>query len=57
MVSRILSLTLYFQLQENECKIIINEVREVVSQWESEAKNIGISRAEISLMRPAFRVS
>ena len=56
-IDLLVSVAPYFQLQEKECKIIVNEVREVVSQWESEAKNIGISRAEISLMRPAFRVS
>ena len=55
-IDLLVSVAPYFQLHEKECKIIINEVREVVSQWESEAKNIGVSRAEISLMRPAFRV-
>ena len=55
-IDLLLSVTHYFQLHENECKNIIEEVSTIVSQWEIEAKNIGISRSEISLMRPAFRV-
>ncbi len=55
-VDLLVSVAPYFQLKEKECKIIIDEVRTIVSQWEIEAKNIGISRSEISLMRPAFRI-
>ena len=46
----------YFQLNANEMNEIINELISVVRTWEVEAKAIGISRAEISLMRPAFNV-
>jgi serine/threonine-protein kinase HipA len=55
-IDLLVSVAPYFQLKEKECKIIIDEVRTIVSQWEIEAKNIGISRSEISLMRPAFRI-
>jgi serine/threonine-protein kinase HipA len=46
----------YFQLQLNEMNIIIEELTKTVATWEDEAKAIGISRAEISMMRPAFKV-
>ena len=46
----------YFQLNVNEMNEIIDELISVVRTWEVEAKAIGISRVEISLMRPAFNV-
>jgi len=54
-VDLLLSVAPYFQLRKNECEKIVDEVSSIVSQWESEAKKIGVSRSEISLIRPAFR--
>lgn len=46
----------FFQLEENEAEKIKKEVLVSVSQWESVAKSIGISRNEQQLMSPAFNV-
>jgi serine/threonine-protein kinase HipA len=46
----------YFQLNMNEMNKIVNEVTEAICTWENEAKAIGLSRSEISMMRPAFKV-
>jgi hypothetical protein len=40
----------------NEMNKIVNEVTEAICTWENEAKAIGLSRSEISMMRPAFKV-
>ncbi|MCK5857182.1 MAG: type II toxin-antitoxin system HipA family toxin [Bacteroidales bacterium] len=45
----------YFLLDKVAMNEIIKEVCTVVSCWESEAKNIGISRNEIQMMESAFR--
>lgn len=45
----------YFRLSDNEMDVIINEVLEVVKDWESVAKQIGISNKEQLLMKPAFK--
>ncbi|RIV37520.1 type II toxin-antitoxin system HipA family toxin [Flagellimonas lutimaris] len=45
----------YFRLSDNEMDVIINEVLEVVKDWESVAKHIGISNKEQLLMKPAFK--
>lgn len=45
----------YFQLKENEMTAILSEIKGVVKNWKTEAAKIGISKAEISLMSPAFK--
>lgn len=50
------SVGVYFQLNTNEMNTIVGEVMEAISTWENEAKAIGLSRSEISMMRPAFKV-
>ncbi|MBO6533652.1 MAG: HipA domain-containing protein, partial [Muricauda sp.] len=44
----------YFRLSDNKMNAIINEILEVVKDWESVAKQIGISSKEQLLMKPAF---
>jgi serine/threonine-protein kinase HipA len=46
----------YFQLKPKEMDSIIDEVKHAVMPWEQLAKEIGISRNERELMRPAFRI-
>lgn len=46
----------FFQLEENEAKKIKERVLESVSQWQSVAKSIGISRSEQQIMSHAFNV-
>ena len=48
------SVGMYFRLSEKEMKDILSEVLEVVKNWETEAKRIGIKRSEIELMAGAF---
>ena len=45
----------YFRLSVNEMETILSEVLLVVSNWEAEAKKIGIKRSDIELMGGAFR--
>ena len=45
----------YFRLNEKEAGLILKDVRKVVSNWEGIAKQTGIPRSEIELMRRAFR--
>lgn len=45
----------YFRLNDRQMDSIIAEVLTAVKEWESIAKEIGISRAEQELMRSAFR--
>jgi len=45
----------YFQLTDPQMDVIINEVRDSVSQWKTIAQEIGISRQEQLLMEAAFR--
>ncbi|HTC00225.1 MAG TPA: HipA domain-containing protein [Ferruginibacter sp.] len=45
----------YFQLDEKQMNIIINEVLSVIKNWSTIATQIGISRAEQELMAKAFR--
>jgi len=46
----------FFQLKESEAERVKNEVLGSVSQWESVANSIGISRSEQTLMSPAFNI-
>lgn len=46
----------YFQLDEKQMTSIQTEVLEAVSQWQTLAHEIGISRQEQQLMESAFRV-
>jgi serine/threonine-protein kinase HipA len=45
----------YFRLNKNEAEAILSTVRKTVSTWEKIARQTGISRTEIEIMRPAFR--
>jgi serine/threonine-protein kinase HipA len=44
----------YFQLGQTEMNRILTEVTSVVNNWEHDAKEIGIPRAQIQQMVPAF---
>jgi serine/threonine-protein kinase HipA len=44
----------YFQLGQTEMTRILTEVTSVVNNWEQDAKEIGIPRAQIQQMVPAF---
>lgn len=46
----------YFRLGEMQMTKIISDVELSVAQWQEFAYKIGISRAEIELMKPAFRI-
>jgi serine/threonine-protein kinase HipA len=46
----------FFQLGKDEAEMIKNEVITAVSNWETVAKEIGISRSEQQLMAAAFNV-
>lgn len=46
----------YFRLSSAQKDGIINQVLVVVSNWETIAKEIGISRSEIEMMSKAFIV-
>lgn len=45
----------YFQLTDPQMDVILNEVRDSVSQWKTIAQKIGIPRQEQQLMEAAFR--
>lgn len=45
----------YFRLSNEEAESIISRVRKAIGRWEMTAKQIGIARAEIEMMRSAFR--
>ena len=45
----------YFQLDNNQMDIILDEVKSAVSQWKTIAHDIGIYRREQQLMEGAFR--
>ncbi|MBV6647226.1 MAG: HipA domain-containing protein [Cyclobacteriaceae bacterium] len=45
----------YFQLDNKQMDIILDEIKYAVSQWKTIAHNIGISRQEQQLMEGAFR--
>lgn len=49
------SVGVYFMLSSENMNHIIDEVTNVVSQWQQIAKQIGISRQEMLLMSPAFK--
>lgn len=46
----------FFQLKKSEAERVKNEVLGSVSQWESVANSIGISRSEQTLMSSAFNI-
>jgi serine/threonine-protein kinase HipA len=48
--------SIFFKLSETEAEAIKNEVLANVSQWETIATEICISRSEQKLMEPAFNV-
>jgi len=45
----------YFRLSNDEAESIISRIRNAIGSWEKTAKQIGIARAEIEMMRSAFR--
>jgi serine/threonine-protein kinase HipA len=50
-----LSVSEYFRLSKPEAESILSQVRQAIGKWEKLAKQIGIPRAEIEIMRSAFR--
>jgi serine/threonine-protein kinase HipA len=46
----------YFHLSPHQMEQIINEVSSAIGNWKQIANEIGISKAEIELMTPAFNV-
>ncbi len=50
-----MSIVDYFRINEKDAYLILSEVKKTVSNWEKVARQIGILRSEIELMRPAFR--
>jgi len=46
----------YFRLTEREMDEIVQDIQKSVSQWKDTANQIGISRTEQELMKPAFWV-
>ena len=50
------SVGVFFRLDNDAMAQIILEVSTSVAQWENTARDIGISRNEIELMRAAFRI-
>jgi serine/threonine-protein kinase HipA len=50
-----LSVIEYFRLSNEEAESILSRVRKAICNWEKLAKQIGIPRAEIEMMRSAFR--
>ena len=49
-----LEVSIYFRLENEEAVSIINEVKEVVSNWRNIANKYGLSRAEQELKGRAF---
>jgi len=47
----------YFRLDTKQMESIINDVKQIVSNWENLAIKLGISRSERILMKQAFRCS
>ena len=45
----------FFRLDQSEADEIIDQVRDAVSRWRSEATGVGIPRGEQQMMEPAFR--
>jgi serine/threonine-protein kinase HipA len=50
-----LSVAPYFRLKPEEAQLIIDQILEVVSNWQILAKKMGISRAEIERMWGCFK--
>jgi serine/threonine-protein kinase HipA len=46
----------YCSLNNAQMNNIINEVKSVIDKWKIEARNIGISKSEITLMQSAFEL-
>jgi serine/threonine-protein kinase HipA len=46
----------YFRLTSIEAQTSLSKVLQVVRNWEKTAKQLGISRSEIEMMQPAFRI-
>jgi len=45
----------YFRLSNEKAESIISRIRKAIGSWEKTAKQIGIPRAEVEMMRSAFR--
>jgi serine/threonine-protein kinase HipA len=50
-----LSVGSFFRLNTQQMNEIITDINAAIVQWESIAKNAGIARKEIEMMRAAFR--
>ena len=44
----------FYDLTESVARDITKQIMTVVDQWRSEAKKLGISKADIQIMEPAF---
>lgn len=51
------SVGIYFKLSNDEMEAIILDVQAQVTNWKTLASEIGISRSELILMAPAFRIT
>ena len=49
-----LEISEYFEITLIEAKSTIEDMKKIVSTWKTEAKNIGLQRAEINKMKSAF---
>lgn len=52
----VLSTARYYRLSDREAQLIVADVRTALAPWPNRAGELGISRAEIELMRDAFGV-
>ena len=53
-MQNVLETASFYDLNEHQASSIINQTVEVVTDWQNEAKKMGISRADIQLMESAF---
>lgn len=53
----VLSTAAFYGLGAEQARAVVSEVAAVVTGWESVAREVGISRADIELMRAAFIIS
>ncbi len=53
-MQNVLETASFYDLNEHQASSIINQIVEVVADWQNEAKKMAISRADIQLMESAF---
>lgn len=52
----VLSVCEYFDLTTNDAKIIINDFKKTMKNWQNVAKQLGLGKSEIDKMESAFRL-